>query len=68
LNSDELIEMRRTRIVAWITELRDRICVAFEALEDASLGPLAERAPGRFERKPWAGRGRATTAAMRAAV
>jgi coproporphyrinogen III oxidase len=34
----------------WFTELRDRICAAFEAIE-AEFGPGAP--PVRFERKPW---------------
>ncbi|HEX6141255.1 MAG TPA: oxygen-dependent coproporphyrinogen oxidase [Geminicoccaceae bacterium] len=39
---------------AWFERLRDRICAAFEALEDACAGPAAgSLAAGRFERRPW---------------
>ena len=35
---------------AWFESLRDRICAAFEAIEDDGPG---EGRPGRFERKAW---------------
>ena len=47
------IEDRKARARAWFEDLRDRICLAFEALEDQVEGPLASWAPGRFERTPW---------------
>ncbi|MGI9462752.1 MAG: oxygen-dependent coproporphyrinogen oxidase [Aestuariivirgaceae bacterium] len=39
---------------AWFEQLRDDICQALEALEDAlSSTAMAAQEPGRFERKPW---------------
>ena len=50
-----MIAERQARARAWFERLRDEICAAFEALEDAlpADAPLAGRAPGRFVRTPW---------------
>ncbi len=51
------ITARKVEAQTWFETLRDRICAAFESLEDSLSGPNAERfpdiAPGRFERKSW---------------
>ena len=49
------IESRKTRARAWFEALRDDICAAFEAVEDAlpASAPLGQSAPGRFVRTPW---------------
>ena len=40
---------------AWFETLRDRLCAAFEAIEDEQdAGPHAAPPPGRFERTAWA--------------
>jgi coproporphyrinogen III oxidase len=49
------LDARKARARAWFETLRDEICAAFEAVEDAlpSKAPLAGRAAGRFGRTPW---------------
>ncbi len=45
-------EAEKGRAAAWFEELRDRICAAFEGLEDRQVtGPFAGIPAGRFERK-----------------
>ena len=46
-------EQRKLRAREWFEALRDRICAAFEDLEDAGPPELYPGAPGRFERKRW---------------
>ncbi len=41
------------RAQAWFEQLRDTICAAFEALEDAAPADLYPGPAGRFERTPW---------------
>ena len=47
------IEDRKASARAWFEQLRDRICSAFEQLEDEVTGPFSEYAAGRFERTEW---------------
>ena len=48
---------QKARARAWFEDLRDRICAAFEAIEDDLTGPNADRfadqGAGRFERRAW---------------
>jgi coproporphyrinogen III oxidase len=47
-------ETEKRRAAEWFASLRDRICAAFENLEDQlASGPHAGLPPGRFERKTW---------------
>jgi coproporphyrinogen III oxidase len=48
------IEDRKAAAETWFRTLRDEICAAFEAIEDAYEGEAhADLEPGRFERSPW---------------
>jgi coproporphyrinogen III oxidase len=44
---------RQQRAVQWFEELRNRICAAFEKLEDDYTGPQRDQPAGRFERSSW---------------
>ncbi|WP_210485118.1 oxygen-dependent coproporphyrinogen oxidase [Microvirga antarctica] len=48
-------ERLQTEAPLWFSTLRDRICAAFEAIEDEVEGPLPAEASaaGRFVRRPW---------------
>jgi coproporphyrinogen III oxidase len=46
-------EAQKAQARQWFEGLRDRICAAFEAIEDEYDGPLADMPAGRFERKSW---------------
>jgi coproporphyrinogen III oxidase len=53
--STEAIEAMKPRAAEWFASLRDRICAAFEAVEDEAAGPFPPetQVPGRFVRTPW---------------
>src|SRR5438067_8754779 len=46
-------DTRKAQARAWFENLRDRIMVGFEALEDQAPAHLYPGAPGRFEKTPW---------------
>jgi coproporphyrinogen III oxidase len=43
----------KRRAETWFAALRDKICAAFETIEDELTGTHADLPAGRFERKPW---------------
>ena len=47
------VQSQKARVQSWLEQLRDRICAEFERIEDELTGQLSDRAPSRFERKPW---------------
>jgi coproporphyrinogen III oxidase len=49
-----IVEDRKAQAAEWFAALRDRICAAFEAIEDAYVAARPESgAAGRFDRKSW---------------
>jgi coproporphyrinogen III oxidase len=44
---------RKTSAADWFGLLRDRLCSAFEGLEDEYAGPFKDEPAGRFQRKSW---------------
>lgn len=55
LPDEPTLEGYRTQAAAWFESLRDKICAAFEDLENElpTGAPLAETVPGRFVRTTW---------------
>ena len=51
--TDPAMDDRKARARAWFEDLRDRICAAFETLEDEAPADLYPGKPGRFVRTPW---------------
>jgi len=51
----DLLGARKARARTWFETLREDICAAFEAIEEAlpADAQLASQAPGRFVRTPW---------------
>ncbi len=47
------LDDHRQQAAAWFRGLRDRICAAFEAIEDEAPAALYPGTPGRFVRTPW---------------
>ena len=45
---------KKRRAARWFSQLRDKVCAAFEELEDELTGPSSGQPAGRFERTPWA--------------
>jgi coproporphyrinogen III oxidase len=53
--TDSAVDRLKTEAPVWFASLRDRICAAFETLEEEATGPFNPEATiaGRFARKPW---------------
>ena len=49
----DVLDDRRAQARRWFEALRDRICAAFETLEDEAPEALYGPGPGRFELTPW---------------
>src|SRR6266849_4320254 len=70
LKPPSFIAERQACTTAWFAALRDRICAAFEAVEDDYAAARPGGAAGRFVRKDWQreGGGGGITALMKGAV
>jgi coproporphyrinogen III oxidase len=53
LPDEVALAQRKSAASLWFEQLRDRLCVEFERLEDEHAGTNRKLPPGRFERKPW---------------
>jgi coproporphyrinogen III oxidase len=53
LSDHQATDAEKARAQDWFRSLRDRICTAFETLEDELAGTHADLPAGRFERKEW---------------
>ena len=49
----DALEDKMLAAESWFAEMRDKICDAFEKIEDDLVGPHSDWSPGRFERTPW---------------
>ena len=47
------IEQKKMKARLWFETLRERVCAAFEQIEQDLQGPQASWSPGRFEKTPW---------------
>ena len=47
------LEEERARAKAWFEDLRNEICAEFKHIEHELVGPMSDRAPGRFVQTPW---------------
>jgi coproporphyrinogen III oxidase len=47
------LDTKRDTATTWFKTLRDRICAAFEMIEDSHTGARHDQPAGRFERKTW---------------
>ena len=52
-SDSSVLDARKAQARQWFETLRDRLCTAFEKLEDEAGALYADAAPGRFERTPW---------------
>ncbi len=53
MDCSQVSDARKMRAQQWFRSLRDRICAAFEKIEDDLAGTHADLPPGRFVRKSW---------------